>query len=200
MWAQQLQLSRTLTNPHSENPCSVTPDQQNTSFTTVLKQPNHMRRAAPPLLLHMNDPKYQIQVTMVPCFLMSLFPPKGISLPSMKDCLQHLAVHPTAYFIIINTVIPCTNGVLYISGLQSCASISISIFQLGKLEIRGKKKPFSKGNEGCGRTGITIQVPRKRHLQCLGWVWVKVHQLNVFMLSKRWEISKGKYFSPFLLQ
>lgn len=35
-----------------------------------------------------------------------------------------------AYFIIINTVIPCTNGVLYISALQSCASIPTPIFQV----------------------------------------------------------------------
>lgn len=59
-----------------------------------------------------------------------------------------------AYFIIINTVIPCTNGVLYISGLQSCASISISIFQLGKLEIRGKKKNhFPKGMKAVAELG-----------------------------------------------
>lgn len=49
-----------------------------------------------------------------------------------------------AYFIIINTVIPCTNGVLYISGLQSCASILIPIFQLGKLENRETKSIFPK--------------------------------------------------------
>lgn len=58
-----------------------------------------------------------------------------------------------AYFIIINTVIPCTNGVLYISGLQSCASISISIFQLGKLEIRGKKIHFPKGVKAVAELG-----------------------------------------------
>lgn len=58
-----------------------------------------------------------------------------------------------AYFIIINTVIPCTNGVLYISGLQSCASISISIFQLGKLEIRGGKTHFPKGVKAVAELG-----------------------------------------------
>lgn len=58
-----------------------------------------------------------------------------------------------AYFIIINTVIPCTNGVLYISGLQSCASISISIFQLGKLETRGKKRYFPKGVKAVAELG-----------------------------------------------
>lgn len=50
-----------------------------------------------------------------------------------------------AYFIIINTVIPCTNGVLYISGLQSCASIFIPIFQLWKLENKEAKIIFQRG-------------------------------------------------------
>lgn len=58
-----------------------------------------------------------------------------------------------AYFIIINTVIPCTNGVLYISGLQGCASISIFIFLLEKLEIRGAKKHFPKGVKAVAELG-----------------------------------------------
>lgn len=49
-----------------------------------------------------------------------------------------------AYFIIINTVIPCTNGVFYISALQKCASILISTSQVWKLE-NVETKSFSKG-------------------------------------------------------
>lgn len=52
-----------------------------------------------------------------------------------------------AYFIIINTVIPCTNGVFYISALQKCASILISTSQVWKLE-NGETKSFSKGGRG----------------------------------------------------
>lgn len=50
-----------------------------------------------------------------------------------------------AYFIIINTVIPCSSEVLYIFGVQGCASILIPIFQLGKLKNRETKITLQRG-------------------------------------------------------
>lgn len=57
-----------------------------------------------------------------------------------------------AYFIIINTVIPCTNGVFYISALQKRASILVSASQVWKLE-NGETKSFSKGERAVGGLG-----------------------------------------------